>query len=96
MKKLTLALFISGFALSAQASEYPAECKELIDLTFEAAELQPEIKAQLGMTKEDMLKVSEDAWKTMSDADKQSALAGCKAAAGQQKQVIEALKAQKK
>lgn len=96
MKKLTLALFISSFALSAQASEYPAECKELIDLTFEAAELAPEMKAQLGMTKEEMLKVSVDAWKTMSDSDKQSALAGCKAATEQQKQVIEALKAQKK
>lgn len=69
---------------------------ELIDLTFEAAELAPEIKAQLGMTKEEMIKVSEDAWKTMSDADKQSSLAGCKAGAEQQKQVIEALKAQKK
>lgn len=96
MKKLVMALAISGFALSAQASEYPAECKALIDLTFEAAELAPEIKAQLGMTKEEMLKVSEDAWKTMSDADKQSALAGCKAGAEQQKQVVEALKAQKK
>ncbi|MFA9489143.1 MULTISPECIES: hypothetical protein [unclassified Mannheimia] len=96
MKKLALALFISGFALSAQASEYPAECRELIDLTFEAAKYSPEVKAQLGMTKEEMIKVSEDAWKTMSDADKKSAIAGCKAGIEQQKQVIEALKAQKK
>lgn len=96
MKKLALTLFVSSFALSAQASEYPAECRELIDLTFEAAELLPEMKAQLGMTKEEMIKISEDAWKTMSDADKKSALTGCKTGAEQQKQIIEAMKAQKK
>ncbi len=96
MKKLTLALLISGFALSAQAVEYPAECKELIDLTFEAAEVMPEMKAQLGMSKEEMLKVSTDAWAQMSQAERDAALPGCKSGAEQMKTVIEAAKAAKK
>lgn len=97
MKKLAALLFASSFTLSACSGdeEYPKECKELIDLTFEAAELMPEMKAQLGMNKEEMLKVSVDAWKKMSDAEKKSALAGCKAAADQQKKIIEAAKGQK-
>ncbi|MDO4431020.1 MAG: hypothetical protein Q4B95_06995 [Lonepinella koalarum] len=97
MKKLAALLLASSFALSACSGdeEYPKECKELIDLTFEAAELMPEMKTQLGMNKEEMLKVSVDAWKKMSDAEKKAALAGCKAAADQQKKIIEAAKGQK-
>ncbi|MDO4430922.1 MAG: hypothetical protein Q4B95_06490 [Lonepinella koalarum] len=96
MKKLVLATLIAMSTLSAQASEYPAECKQLIDLTFEAAEVMPEMKAQLGMDKDTMMKVSVDAWNQMSEADRQSSLAGCKAAVPQMKQTIEAAKAQKK
>lgn len=97
MKKLAALLFASSFALSACSGddEYPKECKELLDLTFEAAELMPEMKAQLGMNKDEMLKVSVEAWKKMSDAEKKSALAGCKVAADQQKKIIEAAKGQK-
>lgn len=96
MKKFALAALISGFALSAQAAEYPAECKELIDLTYEAADVLPEMKASLTMSKEEMLKVSTDAWGQMSATERASALPGCKAGADQMKQIIQAAKAQKK
>lgn len=97
MKKFALATVIAGFALSAcsDSAEYPAECKELVDLTFQAAEVMPEMKASLGMDKETMLKTSTEAWAKMSDAERSSALSGCKAAATQMKSVIEAAKAKK-
>lgn len=34
MKKFVFTAFASVAALSAQAADYPAECRELIDLTF--------------------------------------------------------------
>lgn len=97
MKKFALATIVAGFALSAcsDSAEYPAECKELIDLTFQAAELSPEVKAGLGMDKETMLKVSTEAWAKMSEAERSSAITGCKAASSQMKSIIDAAKAQK-
>ncbi|SUO97497.1 hypothetical protein [Suttonella indologenes] len=52
MKKFVFTVFASVAALSAQAADYPAECRKLIDLTFEAAEVMPEMKESLGMDKE--------------------------------------------
>lgn len=96
MKKFALVALVMGFAASAQAADYPAECRQLLDLTFEAAEVLPEMKAQLGMDKETMLKVSLDAWDKMSDAERKSAIPGCKSGVEQMKQIIEAAKASKK
>lgn len=96
MKKLVFIAFLTGFSVSAQASEYREECKQMIDLTFEAAEVMPEMKTQLGMDKETMTKVSLDAWSQMSEAERTASISGCKAGVAQMKQIIEAAKAQKK
>lgn len=96
MKKILLSALVAGFAFSAHANDYPAECKEMIDLTFEAAEVMPEMKAQLGMNKEEMTKMSLEAWEKMSDEEKKASAEGCKAGIEQMKVVIEAAKAAKK
>lgn len=95
MKKFALVAIVAGFALSAcsDSADYPAECKELLDLTFQAAEVMPEMKAQLGMDKETMLKVSIEAWGKMSAAERSTSLEACKASAAQMKSIIEAAKA---
>lgn len=96
MKKSIFATLLIASAFSAQAADYPAECRELIELTYEAAEVMPEMKGQLEMDKETMIKVSLDAWEKMSEADRAAALPGCKTGAAQMKEIIAAAKAQKK
>ncbi|MDO4435353.1 MAG: hypothetical protein Q4B71_02915 [Cardiobacteriaceae bacterium] len=96
MKKYLLSALVAGFSFVAHADDYPAECQTTIDLTFEAAEVMPEMKEQLGMSKEEMTKVSVEAWAAMSDDEKKASIAGCKAANEQMKSVIEAAKAAKK
>lgn len=96
MKKFLLAVLTSSIALSAQATSYPAECKELLDLTYQAMEVMPEMKdAMGGMDKDTMMKVSIEAWDKMSKDEQEESLAACKAGIDQMKQVIEMAKAQK-
>lgn len=97
MKKLAIAAFASSILLSACSDNggYASECRELINLTYEAAEVIPSMKASLGMDKDTMLKTSIDAWARMSEAERKAATDRCKVASAQMKGVIEAAKKQK-
>lgn len=97
MKKFAIVAFASSLLLSACSDNggYASECEELIDLTYEAAEISPAIRASLGMDKKTMLKTSIDAWSKMSEAQRTAAVARCKVASAQMKSVIEASKKQK-
>ncbi|WP_072281826.1 hypothetical protein [Rappaport israeli] len=96
MKKVLFGALVAALSLSSQASDFPKACKELIKLTYEAAEVNPEMKASLEMTEEEMIEHSLEEWEKMSAEDQAEAKKGCAAVVEQMKVVIEAMKAQAK
>ncbi|SUO95381.1 hypothetical protein [Suttonella ornithocola] len=97
MKKLLIAsLAMTAFA--AHADDYPAACAELEDLSAQAAEIMPEMKAQFEAVGDEATrkKMAREAYEKMSDTEKEQAKKGCEAAVPQVKQIIEMAKAQQK
>lgn len=98
MKKIALTALLSAFAMSAaQAADYPDACVELEELTIEAGEVMPEMKAQLDAVanEEERKAAAREAWNNMSEQEQEQAATTCEAGVEQMKKVIEMAKAQK-
>lgn len=96
MKKLLLSVLLATVltACSDDSDEYPTSCAKLEDLTNQAAELMPQMKAQLDAAGDEATrkKDARDAYAKMTDSEKAAAAKGCEVAVPQMESLIKQFK----